>query len=101
MDFKIGDKVRRIKDRHQGMRAGDEDIVIGIRDNGTTIDLRRFSIGHSNHSLELVTKGKQVKEKPDDMVRYMSYGTGCDNKRTVRRLRHIVKRDGDKNKCQQ
>lgn len=25
-------------------------------------------------------KGRPVKEKPDDLVRYMVYGTGCDNK---------------------
>lgn len=50
--FRVGDKVRRVKDNYCGMEVGDEDTVVAVKD--TSVELKRNGNGHSPSSLEIV-----------------------------------------------
>ena len=50
--FKVGDKVRRIKDAFCDMKTGDTDIITFIRLNA--LDLRKYGCGHASYNFELV-----------------------------------------------
>ena len=58
-NFKVGDKVRRIRGFHGGMHEGDEDIVKRV--SYSSIHLEKYCDGHSSEAFELVVKRKMVK----------------------------------------
>ena len=61
-EFKVGDKVRRIKDNHGGMKKGDIGTVVSSDSIDT--ELKEFGdsgVTHMTSNLELVKKGKQPK----------------------------------------
>ena len=60
--FKIGDRVKRIKGEHSGMKIGDEDIVMDIAPGGS-VKLRKYHIGaHADYNLELCNHIATMKE---------------------------------------
>ena len=58
--FKVGDKVRRVKDEWYGMRVGDVDTIKYISSD-LTISLHKYGSGHSSRSFELVVGGGRHK----------------------------------------
>lgn len=66
--FKVGDKVRRVKDYHQTMKPGDIGTVkaasaqyqssTGNQGPYQTLDLEEHGIGHASYNLELVVEEK-------------------------------------------
>jgi len=91
MDFKIGDSVKVIDGRHDekhlvGMigkivKLPDNDYVTYHVDFGTRIiHDNNNGVNETTHifyDYELELSKKQT--KPDDMIRYIAYGTGCNN----------------------
>lgn len=78
-EFNVGDRVRRIScysSDHNGMRIGDEDTV--TKNDSFGLILSNYGSGHTATRFELV---KGIKpSKPDNMIHYLAYGTGCNNK---------------------
>lgn len=100
--FKVGDRVVSDYDSKTRGKVGtvvgsysvttamvefDEDID-GHTCEGKAKDGYGWNINDDN--LELVGKSKR-KETPDDMVRYMVYGTGCNNKSDLVRTEKELK----------
>lgn len=46
--FKVGEWVVREESTYNGMKIGDVDKIIDIKDNGKTLDLMKYSQGHSH-----------------------------------------------------
>lgn len=60
--FKKGDRVRRTREFHNGMRPGDTDTVVECREHG--VDLLYSGKGHMPSNLELVSHApKKVSKK--------------------------------------
>lgn len=82
--FKIGDKVKIIGNRSSFAQnhGGEVGIVIEVSDGYCILDIEVDSEHRSgvwNTDL-ILTNEKSAKPKPEDFVRYMVYGIGCDNK---------------------
>lgn len=108
MDFKIGDTVKVIDekvpdDRHligtigKVVETPRRDKETYDVDFGKKIEQDANSVNETTHryltsEIELVKKG-DGKIKPDDLVRYMVYGTGCDNKGSLRHSEKELKED--------
>lgn len=52
--FKVGDLVKRVGSRHNGMCVGDVDVVVEVYAGGSAVSLDRFGAGHSDSNLLLV-----------------------------------------------
>lgn len=98
-EFKIGDKVRRVGCNFGKMRVGDEGVIVRIgMSNELYFD--GDNTGYDKDYFKLVLRNGK-KPKPDDFVRYMVYGFGCDNKTELyddekkmsTRAREVVKDD--------
>ena len=78
--FRVGDKIERTKESHSNMRKGDIGTIKWI--NNDEVEFEEYSNTHSLliGGFKLVSKGKNIKKKYDDFIRFMVYGTGCDNK---------------------
>lgn len=52
MKFKVGDRVIRIAEEHNGMVVGDTDIIIKAEEvyYGTKLDLQKFGAGHADYN---------------------------------------------------
>lgn len=72
--FNVGDKVRRISGSHQGMKEGDEGVIVKIED--TQLFIKGFGDSHHIDNIELVSRT----DNPKAFEKYMVYGIGCDNK---------------------
>lgn len=84
VEFKVGDKVQRINGYHNAMDTGDTGIVMGVRNDGTSIDVKMdkngiFSEGHGYGNLKLISKGngKVPKAKPVDL--HIVLQDSCNN----------------------
>jgi hypothetical protein len=87
-EFKVGDKVRLTRntqhDENYDLEKGDigniEEIyggdVVRVKSNKGVSEINVDGI-------ELVGRGRPVKEKPEDLTKYMVYGTGCDNQSQI------------------
>jgi len=61
-DFKVGDRVKRIKGEHSGMITGDEDVVVDIVMGGS-LKLKKYSDGaHAEYNFELANHIATMKE---------------------------------------
>ena len=58
--YRVGDKVRRHKEDHMGMKVGDEDIIIGVYTAGKSIILKNYGTGHDPRNLELVQASEEA-----------------------------------------
>ena len=98
MMFKVGDRVKRIgfennsdmTTEHYGMHVGDLATVKVTDLYNNCVELIEFGGSHSMVSLKLVKGGKC---KPDDMVRYMALGIGCNNKGSIRESEKAIRED--------
>lgn len=52
--FKVGDRVRRIKDSYFDMKPGDTDTITSVRIKTPTLELKKHGTGHSSYNFELV-----------------------------------------------
>jgi len=96
MDFKVGDKVRRLADEMSscwerrceeiGAKPNDVAVVTSIDSDGDLViefDGKQIGGGGGWHACNFeiaVVRGRPKKIKPDNLVRYMLFGTGCSNK---------------------
>lgn len=96
--FKVGNKVRyKLKQAVNKARFGQCAKVIDVQSNGDLLvrwDDGTFGGVDTTYirgtSFELAKGGKV---KADDMVRYMAYGVGCDNKGSFRETEKELKED--------
>ncbi len=51
--FKIGDRVKKVKNTYMGMTPGDTDIIIDYKD-GEGYTLQKYGSGHGDYFFELV-----------------------------------------------
>ena len=84
MEFKVGDFVRIKRSSKYDYQS---DLIGKIYSIDDADDLYKYHVKFPNvdniyreEDLEQVKKGKVVEEKPEDLVKYMAYGTGCDNR---------------------
>ena len=107
MRLKIGDKVKVMsehveEDKHLIGMVG---VIKSFQEYNTVyVDFGESIIQHNNvidetthiffqKELELFKRGIITKETPDDLVRYMVYGTGCDNKGNLLKTEKELKED--------
>ena len=62
LKFKPGDRVRRHRLEYNGMRPGDEDVVVELLPNGW--HLKKFGRGHDSYSLTLVERATPATGEP-------------------------------------
>lgn len=110
--LKVGDYVELTKDQDTYGKKGMRGFIRGIGNQISScysVEIDGFIDGHScciglgirGYSIDLdavklVKKGKKGKEKPENLTKYMAYGTGCSNKsnllETEKELKDLVQR---------
>lgn len=59
MTFKVGNRVRRVRGDHHGMRVGDEATVMEVREDNSVrldgFDAEKYAVWHAGWTLEIVT----------------------------------------------
>ena len=88
-EFKKGDIVRRKNYSHGSMRIGDTSKVTIIHESSCEVE-KTGTYRHTYDNLELVKKGKF---KPEDLTRFMAFGTGCNNFGSLRTTEKELKED--------
>lgn len=107
MDFKVGDTVRILKhangraSRHIGelavIKSFNESFTLANVEVESNKDIILAYTGDERESVEIeLVKKSNKKEKPDDMVRYIVYGTGCNNKGRIVRTEKELKEELNK-----
>ena len=81
-EFKVGDKVKIGSDNTTNPQRNGQVGIIHYIDNSSVPYQIKFDNGEYTwaSSVEHIKPKKALKIKPDDMIRYMVYGVGCNNK---------------------